>query len=91
MRKSHIMTVIGLLFFLIIFPTAAAFAITLTSCTIEAVDSGAQRLTIQALTGETWTLSVANPDLIKGMNKGDRVSVELDPDERIVKIVKIGE
>ncbi|MGH7230902.1 MAG: hypothetical protein ACREJU_06005 [Nitrospiraceae bacterium] len=87
--RTITLTFVSLLFFLMVFPRAAAFGTTLTSCTIEAIDQAGQRLTIHTVAGDTWTLPVANADILQGLAKGDRVTVELGPDERITKIVKI--
>jgi hypothetical protein len=81
--------VISLLFFILIFPLAVASATTFTSCTVEGIDEAGQRLTIHTLKGDTWTIPVAHIDLLKGIHAGDRVTVEVDPAERIIKIVKL--
>ncbi|ALA58370.1 hypothetical protein [Nitrospira moscoviensis] len=58
--------------------------------TIIGIDRAERTVTFRTKEGEKWTLPVENPDLLKGdrIAQGDQVSIELDPDDRITKIVK---
>ncbi len=66
---------------------------TLTGTTVEHVDMGKQTVSIKTREGQSWTLRVADPELLKKHNlrKGDRVSVEVDTNNTIIKIAKAGE
>jgi hypothetical protein len=48
-------------------------------------------ITFKTREGQTWTLTLADPNLLKNeqIAKGDQVSIEIDMDDRITKIVKI--
>lgn len=72
---------------------AASSATTYTGTTVENVDTAKQTVSIKTKDGQSWTLRVANPDLLKKNNiqKGDLVSVEVDTDNAITKIAKAGE
>jgi hypothetical protein len=49
-----------------------------------------RQVKIRTLQGESFSLDVANPEVIKGVNKGDQVSLELDSQDRVNKMVKVG-
>lgn len=57
---------------------------------VQAVDSSAHTLTFRTVTGETWTLPAASPDLLKDLQAGDICSLEIDSEDRVVKVVKAG-
>jgi hypothetical protein len=61
---------------------------TFTNSIVEQVDPGTKKLTFRTLEGQTWSLDVHNSDLLKGLQKGDRVSLELDSDDRIKNVVR---
>lgn len=48
-------------------------------------------ITFKTREGQTWTLTLADPSVLKNeqIAKGDQVSIEIDMDDRITKIVKI--
>lgn len=56
--------------------------------TVEKIDLVGLRLTVQTDLGKSEALPVANAGVIKDLYKGDRVSVELDDQGRVIKIVK---
>ena len=63
---------------------------TLTGSTIEAVDSTGLNITVKtAGGGDKLSLPVANPEIMKGVTVGDRVTLELDLEGRVVKILKL--
>lgn len=72
---------------------AANPATTYTGTTVENVDTGKQTISIKTKKGESWTLKVADPEMLKKYNlhKGDLVSVEVDTNNTITKIAKAGE
>jgi hypothetical protein len=46
------------------------------------------KVTIKTAQGESWSFPVSDPELLKGVKKGDQVSLELDAQDRVSKIVK---
>lgn len=64
---------------------------TFIGSTIERIDRDQHQLTIRTTEGKTWSLEVAEPDLIKGLKEGDRASLELSLDGKVRKIVKSDE
>ncbi len=72
---------------------AANPAKTYTGTTVENVDTAKQEISIKTKNGESWTLKVTDPEMIKKQNvkKGDQVSVEVDTNNNIIKIAKAGE
>ncbi|HET7059215.1 MAG TPA: hypothetical protein VFI05_10800, partial [Nitrospiraceae bacterium] len=61
---------------------------TLTGATIEHVDQGAQKLGVRTQQGENWSLEVTNNDVLKDLHEGDRVSLELNSDDRVKNVIK---
>jgi hypothetical protein len=57
--------------------------------TVVGIDQ--RSVTFQTREGQTWTLTVADPSMLKDeqIAKGDQVSIEIDMDDRITKIIKI--
>lgn len=91
MVKSLIMTV-GLLMALgsvgVVLSPEQAIGSTFTKVSVQAVDTSAQSLTFRTTEGQTWTLTAASPDLLKDLHAGDICSLEIDSDDRVVKIVR---
>jgi hypothetical protein len=56
--------------------------------TIQAIDPAGLNIIVQTDQGKSEMLPVANADAVKGLVKGDAVSVELDDKGTVVKIVK---
>jgi len=71
-------------------PTGLA-ASTFIGTTVLDVGADGRAVTIRTNTGESLSLVVADPAMMKGVAKGDQVSLELGPDDRVNKIVKVGE
>lgn len=61
---------------------------TLTGATIEHVDQDAQKLGVRTQQGENWSLEVTNNDVLRDLHAGDRVSLELNSDDRVKNVVK---
>lgn len=59
---------------------AANPATTFTGTTVKNVNPGKQTVSIKTKEGQSWTLRVADPELLKKHNlrKGDKVSLEVD-------------
>ncbi len=70
-------------------PTLAVAETTFTGSTVVDVDQAGRQLTVRTVTGDVWTLQVARADLLAGLKKGDRVSLEIDDQERVVRLVKV--
>jgi hypothetical protein len=68
-------------------------ATTFTSSTIVDVDQAQRTVTFHIKEGQMWTLPVSDPGLLSNatVSKGDRVSIEVDLDNRISKITKLPE
>jgi len=85
---------VAFLFLLVVtlFPSRTESATTFTASTIEGVDQAHQTITIHTREGQSWTLSVDNPDLIakEHIAKGDQVSIEFDPtSDKVIKIIRL--
>ncbi|HEX2055019.1 MAG TPA: hypothetical protein VHF07_00905 [Nitrospiraceae bacterium] len=65
-----------------------AMGSTFTKVAVQAVDPSAQRLTFRTVEGQVWTLTAASPDLLKDLHTGDICSLEIDSEDRVIKIVK---
>jgi len=61
---------------------------TFIGSTIEEIDLAGLKVTIKTDQGESLSLPVANAEVMKGLTKGDRVSLELDVQGKVMKIVK---
>ena len=68
-------------------------AATFDNSTIVRVDQAQRTVTFQTSEGEMWILPVSDPSLLSSatVSKGDRVSIEVDLDNRISKITKLPE
>ena len=58
--------------------------------TIVGVDQGQRTITFKTREGESWTLPVIDLEILtkEQLSSGDRVSIEIDLDDRITKILK---
>jgi hypothetical protein len=63
---------------------------TFISSTITEIGPDGRQVTIRTMQGESFSLDVASPEVMKGVRKGDQVSLELDAEDRVNKIVKVG-
>jgi hypothetical protein len=60
--------------------------------TIVGIDQTQRTLTFRTMDGQSWTLPVADPNIIltkEQLSQGDRVSIELDLTDSISKIIKL--
>lgn len=66
-------------------------ATTLIGSTVESIDSTGLKITVQTAGGDGDKLSmpVVSPEVMKGVTVGEHVSLELDVQGRVVKIIKI--
>lgn len=58
--------------------------------TITGIDEGQRTVTFRTREGQSWTLPVVDPELLKSdrISQGDYVSIEIDLNDRIIKILK---
>lgn len=66
-------------------------ATTFIGSTVVGIDQAQRSITIHTREGQSWTLPVADPDLLKKeqVSKGDQVSIEIDLNDRVTKIIKL--
>jgi hypothetical protein len=66
-------------------------ATTFIGSTILGIDQTQRTITFQTREGQSWTLPVADPNILKKeqITNGEQVSIEIDLDERITKIIKL--
>jgi hypothetical protein len=69
---------------------AATPATTLTGATVESVDAVKQTLSVKTKDGQSYTLHVQDPELLKKSNlkKGDQISIQVDTNNNVIQIVK---
>lgn len=74
-------------------PSASEATTTFIGSTIERIDAAQQTITFRTREGQSWTLRLADPKLLtkEPISKGDQVSIEIDPNDRITKIVKLAQ
>ena len=86
--KSFITVALSLWLQVLVF--AATPATTLTGATVENVDTAKQTVTVKTKDGQSYTLHVQDPDLLKKYNlkKGDQISIQVDTNNNIIQIVK---
>jgi hypothetical protein len=58
--------------------------------TITNIDQGQRTITFRTREGQSWTLPVVDPELLKTdrLSQGDQVSIEIDLNDQIIKILK---
>jgi hypothetical protein len=65
-------------------------ATTVTGSTVESIDSTGLNITVQnAGDGDKLSMPVVSPEVMKGVTVGEHVSLELDVQGRVVKIIKL--
>ncbi|HEX2055892.1 MAG TPA: hypothetical protein VHF07_05330 [Nitrospiraceae bacterium] len=57
--------------------------------TVVAIDMEARELVLQMPEGHTTVFSTAQAEMLKDVKIGDRVSIELDQNGKVVKLVKL--
>jgi hypothetical protein len=60
---------------------------------IIGIDQDQRTITFKTKDGQTWTLPVTDPDLLKGqpIAKNEQVTIEIDLNDRISNVVKLSE
>ncbi|MCC2643315.1 MAG: exported protein of unknown function [Nitrospira sp.] len=94
MMKPFI-TMIGLVLImgigtLLLAPDITVASTAYTQVSVQAIDMSVPSLTFRTMEGQIWTLPAASADLLKGLQKGDTCSLEIDMQDRVTKIVKAG-
>jgi hypothetical protein len=65
-------------------------ATTLSGSTVESIDSTGLNVTVRtAGDGDKLSMPVVSPEVMKGVRVGEHVSLELDVQGRVVKIIKL--
>ena len=85
---------IGLLCLLLaLSPLTSKATTTFIRSTIVGIDQAQHTLTFRTLEGQSWTLPVADPNILtkEQLSQGDQVSIELDMTDSISKIIKLAE
>jgi hypothetical protein len=69
---------------------AATPATTMTGATVENVDAGKQTVSVKTKDGQSYTLRVQDPELLKkyDLKKGDQISMQVDTNNNIIEIAK---
>lgn len=72
-----------------IVPTSEA-ATNFNGSTITGIDEAKRTVTFRTREGQSWTLPVVDPELLKNdrISQGDQVSIEIDLNDQIIKILK---
>jgi hypothetical protein len=70
-------------------PTEGFASLAYTRVSVEAVDTATPSLTFKTSEGQVWTLQATSAELLKGLQRGDTCSVEIDLENRVTKIVKV--
>ena len=67
---------------------AATPATTLTGATVESVDAAKQTVSVKTKDGQSYTLHVQDPELLKKYNlkKGDQISMQVDTNNNVIQI-----
>ena len=73
--------------------TTSDAATTFGGSRIIAIDQGQQTITFKTREGQTWTLPVTDPNLLKQQSnaKNEQVTIEIDLNDRIINVVKLSE
>ncbi|MGE3152430.1 MAG: hypothetical protein AB7G48_09645 [Nitrospiraceae bacterium] len=66
---------------------------TFVRSTVEHIDLVKQTITFQARDGQSWTLRVENPELLKkdSLAKGDQVTIEVNSRDEVKTILKLSQ
>ena len=93
--NRRIMVILTLCFFFCISAMVATSdaATTFGGSKIVGVDQSQRTITFKTKEGQTWTLPVADPNVLnqQSIAKGDDVTIEIDLNDRITKVVKLSE
>jgi hypothetical protein len=84
--KTFVAVAFSLWFPVMVF--AASPGTTLTGATIENVDPANQTVSVKTKDGQSYTLRVLDPELLKKYNlkKGDQISVQVDTNNNVIQI-----
>lgn len=68
-----------------------ATIMTFTGATVESVDPEGRKVGVRTQQGENWSLEVTRNELLKDLKEGDRVSLELNSNDRVKNIIRTDE
>lgn len=93
MKASRIMIITILLFAIGATLFTSEAATTFNRSTVLSIDETQRTLTFKTREGQTWTLPLADPDILKKqrVSKGDQVSIDIDLNDRITQVIKLDE
>ena len=93
MKKNRIALATICLLWAAVAAVLASEAATTFAGAIVGIDQAQRTITFQTMDGQTWTLQMADSNILKKeqVDKGDRVRIEIDVSQRITKITKIPE
>ncbi|MCI0428261.1 MAG: hypothetical protein L0Z46_09620 [Nitrospiraceae bacterium] len=93
MKKTRIALATICLLWAAVVAVLASEAATTFAGAIVGIDQAQRTITFQTMDGQTWTLQMADSNILKKeqVAKGDRVKIEIDVSQRITKVTKIPE
>ena len=73
--------------------TSADAATVFGGSRIVGIDQAQRTITFKTKDGQTWTLPVVDPNVLKQqpIANGDQVTIEIDLDDRITKVLKLSD
>ena len=88
--RMMLMLTLCILFSLSATVTTSEATTTFGGSRILAIDQDKRTITFKTREGETWTLPVTDPNLLnqQSIGKEEQVTIEIDLDDRITKVVK---
>ena len=89
----------SLMLLILTFYSVSAVATTSDAATIFggsriiAIDQGQQTITFKTKEGQTWTLPVQDPNLLKqqSSSEDEQVTIEIDLNDRTINVVKLSD
>lgn len=93
MKTPMITRLMFCLFFSVSMIASADAATVFGGSRIVGIDQAQRTITFKTKDGQTWTLPVVDPNVLKQqpIANGDQVTIEIDLDDRITKVLKLSE
>jgi len=86
---THFYLVLGLALLVVLGGNLTATGTTLIGGTVLAIDSDAASISLRMPKGDSWLLPVIDRSLLRDIKVGDHVSLELNGDGKITKLVRL--
>jgi len=86
---THFHLVLGLVLLVVFSGIPVTTGTTLIGGTVLAIDAEAAAISLRMPKGESWLLPVVDRGLLRDIKVGDHVSLELNGDGKITKLVKL--